>query len=212
MRKNKIYGRVVNTLQRILPSYDEIESEIYDRMQQAQDEVISITQLEREFDITLIDGQSDYNLVINSKKIVGEIKSIVRGTNSVLYPITIIGNSEWDETINNTISSSQPLYATIFDNKIKLYPTPNSDVAGLKLTIICKMNGTNTEVVSNVSAIDLEIPSLFDLAIEYFTIAHLLDQLPQQQAKYFQLFNNQIELKKGLALRKYSPLQTSRNW
>ena len=119
MRKNKIYGRVVNTLQRILPSYDEIESEIYDRMQQAQDEVISITQLEREFDITLIDGQPDYNLVINSKKIVGEIKSIVRGTNSVLYPITIIGNSEWDETINNTISSSQPLYATIFDNKIK---------------------------------------------------------------------------------------------
>jgi len=226
-RTAKIFGRIWRDLKyRGLSNDDFTPQEIYEEMQSAQTEIFSRVLPEREYQITLVDGQSDYPLGIdtanpsNPKSNISSIKEIIT-PKSWSYDFEIVKNDSWNNIINDatfrevvfgqTIYAvnvvNQPVRGTILNNILKVFPVPDANFAGDVLTLYCYLSDSDTEISKTT---DPELPSQFDKAIEFFAVAQFLTG--SNAAEYLQLFELQMRDKLPLLHRKQHNLQRERNW
>ena len=201
-RSENILGRVRRNLSNAKMLHTKIEDTfIYDEMQNAQNDIIVRFGKETSFNITLVDGTSDYSLVISSEKIIKGIKEIIFPTTWTdvsdytierKIGIEFVENNIWNEIIKTGATNTYPLWATVFDNTLKLNPTPGSEIADDVLEVWCFLSAAETTIGDAVAP---EIDSYWDKAIEYYATAQFVPE--KLSDKYEARYEKEVRQRSG---------------
>ena len=184
-RSSLIFGRIMRNLKKHI-KVDSTESGfIYDDMNEAQKMIISRVITEESFDITLVKDQTDYPLSAVSGSI-RNIKDFILPDDWDI-PIVLVEDSEWDAIFHPDVTSEQPLYATTFDNILKLFPM-DAITGGETLETWCYLQAPLTTMTKSVEP---ELPNIWDKAIELYATAQSLH--PKEATFYLTEFEKQIE-------------------
>jgi len=184
-RSSLIFGRVMRNLNKFITVDDTHSDFVYDDMNEAQKTIISRIITEQAFDITLVKDQEDYPLSAISGAI-RNIKDFILPDDWDI-PIVLVDSSEWNDIIHSDVTSEQPLFATTFDNTLKLYPM-NNIVGGELLETWCYLQAPLTTIAE---AVEPELPNIWDKAIELYATAQALS--PKDAAPYMAQFEDQID-------------------
>lgn len=183
-RSQRIYGRIRRTL-RIRNVSDSLitSKQIYDEMNEAQKQIYSKAKFDKEKTISLTVGTTDYDLTDSNREVFGSIIKIVR-PDDWRYEIDFVSPMQWDDVVNSGEfdNYTNPVRATIFDNKLKLYPAPT---AAATLTIFANLMLPTTNISESV---DPSIPDYWDRVIEDYAFWRILGD-----AAYFQSFEKGVE-------------------
>ena len=191
-------GRVANILGRIIRQANKRTSSgnfestdgnmIYDEMNEAQKAIYAEVIIEKSFDITMVTDQEDYILAsaVASVDCIRNIKEFIQPS-AWDIPIAMADNKDWESLKQSDISDVQPLYATVFEKTLKLYPVNGVD--GETLEAWAYLRSPTTTLSS--SSTDPELSGIWDKAIEYFVLAQILDG--EDSRYFFALFKGEIE-------------------
>lgn len=200
-RSQYLFGRVQRTLDRLgLPRNDFRPQEIWDTIHQGQCEVFSRVKPDKEIDITTVVGTAEYSLLINAvesdENIFGKVLSC-RVPSTWNYDLDFVSERDWKDVVRKISGTTQPLKATIFNNKLWLHPAPT--VAGEIIKLWITKLSPGTRIASNVEP---ELSSNWDRAMEYFSIWSMTGD-----DKYLALFEKQVEVNKPTNRNKGLPRQ-----
>jgi len=201
-RNNYLYGRVRNELDlRDISSERILPADIYDALSQGQRQIFArIGGIEKRFKINLSEGKSEYGLVPEynlSSRIIGFITP-----STWTYKLNYVEEGKWSEVVKESISVSQPIYVTLFENKLIFYPSPT--ITGEQITVLAKIKSPS-ENISNTEEPILD--EEWDDALEYYALYKLL-----KEESFFGKFEHQLKEIKNSTSNKGYPLQRSSVW
>lgn len=178
----KLYGIDLNNL---------TDQEIYDEMKSAQDIIIAETATDKEIEITLQNGIDTYDLSVGT--IEGEVTNINVASVKIAETPISWGNSYLSDYGNNTFAKNgfnvipnlkffeyvdsykgqtgRPRIATIINNKLKVYPIPDSETNGDKIKLYVYLSSSSSTINEQVEP---ELKNVFDKAIEIYATAQFL--------------------------------------
>jgi hypothetical protein len=164
-RSQLIKGRIQRKLQIEGAKPDDFApDDLYDLMQIAQDQIFSRIGIEYELSVTTISTINEYALLVGTKKMIGPVITVVT-PDTWEYELELIEYKNWNETIKTDYGITQPIKATIFENNLILYPTP--DTSGEIIKFWVYLEGSQTEISSSVAP---ELKSSWDSAIEDYVM------------------------------------------
>jgi len=205
-RREYLLGRVRKILIRNnVGQNDVVNEDIYDALSNGQNQIFALVNFEREYSIYLIADEAEYELVQSDKDVIGGIKQFITPT-AWTYSLTPIRYSYWEEIKKRGLTSTQPLYATIFNNKLILEPAPSTDDEELKIWATLK---SPEEDITKDDEPELSIE--WDEALKFYALWEILGD-----KDYCNLFMGQIEIlkknraKTGIPYKNYNP-QTNTN-
>lgn len=176
-------------------------------------------------DLELLDSEVKYNI--------RSIKGIIVPTDWTYKPL-LISNQEFTDLVaenwtseeliknynipinqtnysiaeaDNVSNVDQPLVFTILNNKLNMYPIPTSDYNGDIIILYVYLSSSITAITE---AVEPEIPSYWDKAIEYYTTSQFV--MNKDKGIYLQLFEKEIQTKKSIAHVKRHNIERQRAW
>lgn len=166
-------------------NYDKFQDEeIYDVGNLGQTQIMLETGgIEKDFTIYLKSGIDNYDFMGENAFSIRRISPSWDG--SIKY---CTSPSVFEDYKN--ASSTYPVAMYIFNNKAYFYPAPSSD--GDTILIWALQNEVITPMDDDVEP---ELPSKYDMALIYWTIAELAPEISDPKGMaYFQLYENQLDL------------------
>jgi hypothetical protein len=185
-RSQYIFGRIRRVLRTKDISAEKFrDTEVYDEMQQAQNQIFARVNIEQDFTIYLNVGIGSYPLcnITDDRNVIGKIKTFITPS-TWRYDIEYVPYQEWNYVINSGRfdQASNPIKATIFNNNLLVYPLPQ---AKEKLILYTLIIGSMNDIDQYT---DPDLRPMWDKAIEYGVLHNLLSDV-----SYFKLFEEQIE-------------------
>lgn len=203
-RSQKIYGRIhrVLTKSKGLEENRFLREEILDEMNEGQKQIFLRAKVEVEKTIYLSTGETDYTLIDSDREIYGSISRFICPS-TWLYPLDFIYPNDWNDIVNGGQydTFTNPVKATIFANKLKLYPAPQAD-EDLIAHALMKMPTTDLS-----TDVDPETPEDYDAAVGDWALWKLLGD-----STYFTSFMEQVNIVKDAGAYKGYNIQKSRTW
>jgi len=111
-------------------------------------------------DLSLYSSSPD----LAAKKMVGAVITVIT-PDDWEYGLEFVEHKTWNETINTDYGITQPIKATIFQNNLLLYPTPDTSNEIIKLWVY--LEGSQTIINSTTPP---ELKDSWDIAIEDFVM------------------------------------------
>jgi hypothetical protein len=153
--------------------------EILDAMEDAQlDVAVNGWPLQDQSTIKLTADRTDYQL--NKRQF--RIKAMMRPTTWIETLEVIHDMDVWVEKLRETLSYSYPVFATIWDHVLRLYPAPPT--TGEELVLY----SYREPLLELIEGGDLEIPRRWERALEYKTT----DLLMEKQADYMRISRGRV--------------------
>lgn len=135
------------------------DGDLFDAATIVQDEMFLTASIEKQFNIVIKPGESQYSIADEHTLDINRIGLNWQGR------FEIVENSEWNKY--EAVTGAHPMYGTIFAQELHIVPKPtlNNDI----LTIWGEQLKTITAISDNVPP---ELPELFDTSLLYGICAH----------------------------------------
>jgi hypothetical protein len=204
-RSQNSYGRVRRAITSKGIEYGTIQDEeIYDELAKGQLAIFSRVNFERKYDLSLLVGAVEYPLVSqvdpNDRIYIKGIKNFITPT-AWRYKFEYVPNTEWNSIIENTHYPPQPIRATLFDNKLEIFPAP---LVIATLTVWTVLKAPETDIALTVKP---ELDMEWDGAMEDYALYRLLGDV-----KYFQAFEEKVKTLQRTTVGKGDQLVKARSW
>lgn len=221
-RSTNIKSRVYRNLLKLgFKNSDVVDEEIYDQIQQAQDNIIADAFPDMKVTIAIEDGVTDYLLSSDTtdpkvRRNVASVKVIeipsswtstiddYGNTNLLggdIFPI--VSNKDFADYKNNSnLGDGQPRVGTIVDGTLIMYPTPDDTVDGDELTLYCYKSSSAGSIDKDTVP---EISEFFDKAMELYATSQFL--VSKERAQWLLEFEEEMKKKRPIQNRKHHNFQ-----